>query len=275
MRLRDFIAVARFLPLLKARLLRRLWPSWIVFLDTDFLPMLLNVRVLWLAGRYGGGKTALASILAAWLWWRGYVKNVVANYPLKFADPNPRPPLTESAIVLDEAWQFARDSQAVFRYAGFMRKLGNFLLLPSVFPPHPRLSFFWTERVFNAYIVAIPAWIFRWNLQRLSHRERGYFAVLNPHAIFEMYDSWSIDTSDGAIADLLSNTVRSLERKTTPTRTSPKEDSRAISEQAPIQLPLPETKSSIADELNDAVQSFSEVAESLTERLQRFARRLR
>ncbi len=269
--IRDWLSISRLLPRLR-HAARRRW-GWTTFIDSDFLPMFVNTRVVWIAGRYGGGKTALASILAAWLWWRGYVKNVVANYPLKFSDPNPRPPLLESAIVLDEAWQFARDSQAVFRYAGFMRKLGNFLILPSVFPPHPRLSFFWVERVFNAYVVAIPAWIFRWSLQRLSHRERGYFAVLNPHAVFDLYDSWSVDTTDGMIAELLTETVKTMERKPRP---APEKANEKVDEEKPkptqMSLPLPTT---IAEELNDAVQAFSETASTLTDSLHRFARRLR
>ncbi len=192
----------------------------IAFIDSDFLPLLTAVRVLWLGGRFGGGKTALASILAAWLWYRGYVNDVVANYPLRFANPNPVPPIRDTAIVLDEAWQFARDSQAVFRYAGFMRKLGNFLLLPSVFPPHHRLAFFWCERIFNAYVIGIPAWVFRWHLSRMSHRESGLFVVINPHNVFELYDSLSVDVSDGEIADLLAETVR-ITSSTPPTPTPP------------------------------------------------------
>jgi len=37
-------------------------------LGGEFLDMFSSWRVLWLRGRFGGGKTSLAFILATWVW---------------------------------------------------------------------------------------------------------------------------------------------------------------------------------------------------------------
>lgn len=258
----------------------------------DFLNLLLNFRICWLAGRFGGGKTALASILAAWLWWRGYVGDVVANYPLRFANPRPRPPLKDCALIVDEAWQFARDSAAIQRYGAFLRKLNNYLILPSVFPLSARLQSFWVERVFNAYVLGIPAWVWRWNLTRPSYRERGYFLVIAPHRVFELYDSYALTADDGMIAALLAATFPSPAPtgRPAPSPGAGAASARAAPSRAPrgappgprqLALPLPPAEEGVgqmrevAAELQDAAAAFAEVSDALADRLSSFVRRLR
>lgn len=241
---------------------------------SEFLLMLRNFRIVWLAGRFGGGKTAFATILAAYALSHGWVEDVIANYPCAIANPAPTPPVRNSLIILDESWQFARDSRAIQKYGAYLRKLGNFLILPSVFPVSSNLSLFRAERVFNAYVVGIPAWIWRWWLQQRGYTEKGYFAVIRPHEVFPLYDSYSVDTSDGAIADLLSATIELTAKKDSTTATSPHLKSHPKPQPQHEQLSLPGLND-VADELAATSANISEATVGLQEALERFARRLR
>lgn len=252
-----------------------------IIIGAEFSNILLNFRILWLSGRFGGGKTTTAVILAAWLWWRGFVEDVVANFPCRIANPDPHPPLRSTAIVVDEAWQFARDSRAIERYAAFLRKLNNYLLLPSVFPLNARFQSFWVERVFNAYVIGLPLWLFRWTLSRPSYRERGLFAILNPHNAFPLFDSYAITASDGRIADLLSDTVALLapDAAQEATPQPPKRARRASRSTSPHQAAASQPTLPGLDEtslaLADAAAQVSEAADALADRFASIARRLR
>lgn len=172
----------------------------------DFLSMLLAYRVCWFRGRFGGGKTALSVAAAAWLLSNGYAERLVANFPVCFASPV-FVPLRDSVVILDESFLYLSSRQQVFDYAAYLRKLNIYLLLPSVFPIHYRLSFFSVIRVFNAQVVGLPLWIYRWDLNMGAFKERGYFALWGVNRLFGLFDTLYIPDSDGGIADAFSQTV--------------------------------------------------------------------
>jgi hypothetical protein len=184
-----------------------------IFLFGDlFWSMFLAYRVCWLMGRYGAGKTSLAVIMAAKLLAESRVDYVVSNIPLSFSTPVegkfiPTPPdgekIKNAGILLDEAWIYIENRQSVVDYAAFVRKQNHFLLLPSVFPVHARLSYFYVQRVFNAYTLGIPAWVYQWNINNKGIKERGHFAVYNPISVFGHYPTDFVPADDAGIADAL------------------------------------------------------------------------
>jgi len=164
--------------------------------------MVANYRVLWIRGRYGGGKKSLAFFIGGKLVAEGYADNLVSNIPCTFSSPVSalsRP----CAVVLDEAWIYIEGRKDVYDYAGFVRKFGHYLLLPSVFSIHARLSSFTVQRVFNAYSVGIPLWWYRWNLRDKDVKESGYFGIHNPKAIFGHYPTKFVAGDDGGISNEL------------------------------------------------------------------------
>jgi len=180
----------------------------VFFNASEFLNMLSAFRIVWLSGRFGGGKTSLAVILGAWLLANGKVDTVVSNFETSISTP-PAFPLYNSAILLDESWIYLDDRSSVTTYAAFVRKFNHYLILPSVWPPHNRFTFLSVQRVFNAYVVGVPAWVYRWQLGMRSVKEKGYFAVFNPSAIFGHYDTEFVPVDDGGVSDAIKKTGES------------------------------------------------------------------
>lgn len=172
----------------------------------SFLAILTAYRSLWLAGRFGGGKTALATWLAGYLAAAGLVRRVHTNYPCAWSTP-PAVPVRDAVCVIDESWLFVDSWRRVRGYAAFSRKLNTYLLLPSVFPPHHRLRFLSVQRALNGYSFGLPFWVYRWMLGLGSVREKGYFAWLYPHRIFAEFDTAYIPADDGGILDALTATM--------------------------------------------------------------------
>lgn len=181
-----------------------------VWLSADlFWSQFVAFRIAYITGRYGSGKSALAFLMAARLLAEGRVGSVVANIPCTFGGRVPEgETIKKAAIVLDESWIYIDSSSDVKDYAAFARKQEMYLILPSVFPIHARLSFFWVQMIFNAYIVGLPAWVFRWELKQKSVRQSGYFAIWRPTAIFGHYDTLTVAGDDGGISDAIALTSK-------------------------------------------------------------------
>lgn len=181
-------------------------PSRLSFLSaSEFLEIFCAFRVCCLSGRFGGGKTALGVALSAWLLASDRVQYVVSNVPMLYRTPA-TVPLYNSAILLDEAWQYLESRQDVLSYAAYLRKFNLYLILPSVFPIHRRLDFFRVQRIFNAFAVGLPAWVYRYDLNSGKISEKGYFAIWRPDALFGTYDTEFVPGDDDGISDALAAT---------------------------------------------------------------------
>jgi len=174
---------------------------------TVFWDTFLAFRVCWIRGRYGGGKTTLGFIMSARLYAEGHARSVVSNIPLTIASPAVAP-LKDAAILLDESWIYIETRKDVLDYAAFVRKFGHYLILPSVFPIHNRLSFFFVQRVFNGYTVGLPMWFYQWGIRDKSVKESGYFAILNPTAVFNHFPTKFVAGDDAGISEVLHVTAK-------------------------------------------------------------------
>jgi hypothetical protein len=179
-------------------------------LGQAFLDTFVFTQTVYIGGRPGGGKTHLAYCLGCWLFVNGYVDGVISNIPMNIRTTPVKVPVYRQAIILDESWIYLADRGSVFRYAGFVRKDEDYLILPAVFPVHRLLMRFTVERVFNCFSVGIPAWIYKWRLDRLSVKEQGHFIVLNPQLAFGMFDTKAKPRTDGGIVKAIQETSGNL-----------------------------------------------------------------
>lgn len=181
------------------------------FLMADaFLRMVANYRVVWLSGRFGGGKTSLAVWLAAWLVKNGYARRLVSNIPIVGRADPPPVPINDSAVLLDESWMYVDSWDDVKAYAAFLRKANLYLLLPSVWAPHQRLRILECHRVFNGVVVGLPFWVYRWSLGMGSISEKGYFMLWRPEKCFGLYDTEYIPKDDGGIMAAIAASIGEL-----------------------------------------------------------------
>lgn len=178
----------------------RLWNA------DDFFGMLLVQRTLYIGGRKGGGKTSLAALLAAQLYAEGHADAIHANIPSVLAEPV-GVPVDRAAFIIDEAQRFLKKSQAASDAEAFLRKYKMWLIMPGVGAPHRLLTALWCQRVFNAYRLAIPAWVYRWRWSMNGETEKGWFVVLRPDLLFWSYDTEVVPPDDGGLFDALAQTT--------------------------------------------------------------------
>lgn len=175
-------------------------------------------RMVWIAGRFGGGKTALAVYICMWLCEKGYARYIASNVKLGFGtvvrtvsasdlryhDCNGFA-FRDTVILMDESWQVlgkGASRKQVIEWLAFMRKANNFLIMPSVLPLVAEVNVLKVERIFNGLALGIPVWLYRWNLGDYRRGgDRGHYLLRNPSQVFGLYDTAQIPSEDFTIYD--------------------------------------------------------------------------
>lgn len=164
-------------------------------------------RVLWLTGRYGGGKTSLALHLADLLIREGSQHRIATNAKLlapwvqvgesdSFGDLM-ESGLQDACLIFDEGWLdlgTGASPRQVRQYLANLRKINCVLLVPSVLPLVRDLRVLTVEREFNAMTFGLPLWLYRYRLAMGTTRkgEEGRFWWWNPSRVFGWYDSGEV-----------------------------------------------------------------------------------
>jgi len=162
-----------------------------LFQHDDPVALASSFRVVWIRGRYGGGKTSFGVWITLELIKRRYARHVVSNIELTYPalelvrTTNEKKLLKElvelyeyaatlddvSAItselvdcvmLLDESWRILSEdmpSGPRKTLTAYLRKLNQYLVLPSVMSVHKALTAFSVERVWDGRAaLGIPLW---------------------------------------------------------------------------------------------------------------------
>ena len=173
-----------------------------------FLLNFLNFRTLWLSGRTGGGKTALAVRIAYELLDREYVRHVVSNIPMAFAtDPWSIQPdeadRLHTLVILDEGGMFLKTTSDTEQYLAFLRKSNIYIIVPSVKEPHRDLRILSCERLFNAQKIGFKGWVYQYLLRTALVKETEKFFWPDPSEVYGLYDTDARPVDDFGISDWL------------------------------------------------------------------------
>lgn len=186
---------------------RNIWGNHLKILGAGtFLYMVEMCKSVWFSGRFGGGKTSGCYIVASWLYANRKVDHIMSNIPDEVSDPVTAP-VKKTAMIIDESWQFLAGWEDVKAYAAYLRKLELILLMPSVFPPNPRLRMLSTWRVWDGYTCGLPFWFYKWQMTMNGVRESGLWAIFNPAAVFGMFDTKFIPQNDNGLVDAIEKTI--------------------------------------------------------------------
>jgi hypothetical protein len=163
-----------------------------------FLEYVKQYRSVWITGRLGGGKTALATYVAYVLAKEGY--KIISNIRVDRAIRLPKPEdFSRAVVILDEAadfldaYEFRNELLAAFKY---LRHFDLICLFPCADKIHSRLRKLIVERVFRLEALLplpFPIWIYRYWIGPGSFSRAtsiySYFAFIPTKSLFSSYDS--------------------------------------------------------------------------------------
>ena len=176
-------------------------------------------RVLYIGGRYGGGKTALAFRLAYDLITRGdyryLISNVKSVWNDKVTDIQLRSDTYVDAIViLDEGGIFLETGKDVKKYLAYLRKMNIALIIPSVQEIPRSIRRLSVQRLMTFNVYGVPLWLYRFKLDVGDVKEKDWFVWWRPSEIFGIYDTLGTPSDDAGFNEYLTGVTREVQRKT-------------------------------------------------------------
>jgi hypothetical protein len=166
------------------------------------LRYITQFRTVWLAGRYGGGKTALAVELATQLVEEKFADKIVSNLPLNVGGrltvikKGDIADIKDAVLLLDEGWQeleIGSSQKAVKEWLAYLRKQNHYVLLPSVLSLAKEVSRYTIERRYNLLQLGLPYWVYQWRLITGTYTKKdtqhGWIYWGSPTNIFGAYDT--------------------------------------------------------------------------------------
>lgn len=185
----------------------------------SMIGMLKNYRVLWINGRYGGGKTALAHKLGQELLDSGFSRYLVSNVRSVWRD-NPEKVvlrdglLADCCVILDEGGLFLKTGHDADQFLAFMRKMNIVLIIPSVMPPAARVRFLTAQRIMTLNTVGLPLWLYKMTLRYGSVTEELKFGWWRPSEIFGIYDTAGAPDDDGGLDEYVKRWTAEIKKTT-------------------------------------------------------------
>lgn len=154
------------------------------------LQMIQAYRLIWISGRFGGGKTSLAFELARNYAEKGY--KIITNTKSIWGEDLSQIGIDEnghlgSVVVLDEGGiVFKRNTQAE-QIAAYAAKMDVIFLIPSFWPPARKFRVLELQPIWNLTGIGIPYIQYQWRVQVGGFKDEGSFGWLFPQGIYGVY----------------------------------------------------------------------------------------
>lgn len=185
-----------------------------------FLYSIPAYKMLWLKGRFGGGKSLLAYACAEWLLAKQDFRFLVSNIPSVWGDkandvfPSGLRVMgdevkLDAVFILDEAGLFMRFAHQADKFLAFLRKFNVVILAPSVLPVSMLLRTFTVKREYDFSWLGVPAYVYRYKIEQ----ETGLFTLWRPSTLFGIYSTTATPADDAGLAEMLTEVTKYARKK--------------------------------------------------------------
>lgn len=164
-------------------------------------------RLVWISGRFGGGKTSIAYMFAKQFLERGY--RLITNNHCIWADDMKETQLLQdtnhlhAVIILDEGGQYFKASKQIEMIASYAAKMDCIYLIPSFFPPVRTAQVVTIQPLWNIRGTGVPLTIYRWSVKIGNFSDKGHFAWLFPEEVYGVYSRQDPGTRGDEVVSFL------------------------------------------------------------------------
>lgn len=230
----------------------------------DCIRTCANYRLVWILGRFGGGKTSLAYKIAEFYGNQGY-RLLSNNYSI-WADDWKDVSLDKNnhlhaVVIWDEGGQYFTDARQIKQIAAYANKMDVIHLIPSYFPPCRAAQVVTIQPQFNLKSAGIPLIVYKWRVRLGGFQDEGNFYWLNPKEIYGVYSRQDPGDTAGELVEYLT-------KKTEEYRS-------AYGRERTNNVFEVEESSSQFQVFSDGVEAFQEGVDSLAKTLSKGKRRRR
>lgn len=162
-----------------------------MFINAEpILGVLDSYRLIWISGKFGGHKTALAFQIARRYLEKGY--RLITNSKCVWADDYKSIELDENnqlhaVVLLDEGGLYFKSGRQVEQIAAYAAKMDCIFIFPSFFPPTKSAQVVNIQPVVSLKSTGLPVIFYKWSINIGSFREKSWFVWVNPQEIYGIY----------------------------------------------------------------------------------------
>jgi len=183
----------------------------------NLLSYMETYRILWIWGRYGGGKTSLGYRIAYHLLQTGRFRYMFSNVKCVWNDDPEKVvyrdrQYVDAVFVLDEGGTFIKDVVDLDQYTAFLRKMNIALIIPSIEPPPRGAQKLKVQMVFDWTTIGIPLWQYSMMLNFGEVKVKDRFFWYKPSEIWGVYDTNGVPLDDAGLAVYLARWTKNLQR---------------------------------------------------------------
>ncbi len=157
----------------------------------QIFPIIQSYRLVWIAGRFSGGKTSFSYKVAERFLKNGQYRLISNTNCIWNDDPNDVQLMDDgmlhAVIVLDEGGQWFKSSKEIERIAAYAAKMDCIYIIPSFWPPNRSAQVVTIQPLFNFISAGIPAIVYSWSVSLGSFKDKGWFAWVYPQSIYGVY----------------------------------------------------------------------------------------
>jgi hypothetical protein len=172
-------------------------------------------RLIWISGRFGGHKTALAFEIAKRYLDKGY--SLATNSSCIWADDLDQITLGDNnklhaVCILDEGGLYFKSGRQVEQIAAYAAKMDVIYIIPSFWPPTKAAQVVNIQPIISLKATGLPIIIYKWRVSIGGFKENGWFFWWNPAEIYGVYSRQDPGEDPDEIIDWLtrrSNEFRS------------------------------------------------------------------
>ena len=172
----------------------------------SLMELVKSYRMVWIGGRFGGGKTSLSYVIAEHYLRQGY--RLVTNNRCVWADDTNNVQLEDAGklkavVLLDEGGLYFKASKQIEQICAYAAKMDVIYLLPTFFPPAPAARVLTIQPVYSLMSAGIPLIVYRWRVKLGAWDDAGGFAWWYPRAIYGIYSRQDPGSDPQEIIDWL------------------------------------------------------------------------
>lgn len=147
-------------------------------------------RLIWISGRFGGHKTALAFQIAKRYLEKGY--RLATNSRCVWSDPLENITLDHNnklhaVCILDEGGLYFKSGRQVEQIAAYAAKMDVIYIIPSFWPPTRAAQVVNIQPIISLKATGLPIIIYKWKVSIGGFKENGWFFWWNPSEIYGIY----------------------------------------------------------------------------------------
>lgn len=181
------------------------------------LQLIQSYRLIWIGGKFSGGKTSFAMKIAEEFCKTGY--RLLTNTPCIWADDWDNVRLSEdtgmlnAVIVMDEAGLALKATRQVETMAAYAAKMDCIYLFPSFFPPIRAAQVVTVQPIFSFVQIGLPVIVYRWRVKIGAFDDKGSFIWVWPSEVWGTYSRRAPESSIYDLVDFLGDRVEDYRKR--------------------------------------------------------------